>query len=180
LQLRAADGWCPMSATAILTPGKSLRHNRKVEGRATTRRIALRVEVAADRRRIFDALTVPEYIETWLRIPSANADCHTVASQADDCFRLDHYAADRLELSITGSYRVRRRGKMFFSWCKSLPCDEPVEVPESLVLIRLYGAFAKSTLCLAHTGLFSECEYRWHRELWNRSLAQLQALFCSR
>jgi uncharacterized protein YndB with AHSA1/START domain len=184
LQFRRADGGCLMSATAILTPKKVIGPKRQLEAqegrRSLNRSIALRVEIGADRRRIFDALTVPEYIETWLSLPCRHSECRTIASQADHCYRLDHYAADKLELSITGSYRACRRGKVFFTWCKSDARLEPESVFESLVRIRLYGAFAKSTLCLSHTGIFSETEYRWHRELWNRSLAKLQSLFWTR
>lgn len=168
-----------MSATAILTPQENVGHSRKAQARTRERRIALRIDVAADRRRIFDALTVPEYIETWLSLPCAHLDCRTIASQANDCYRLDHYTANRLEFSITGAYHVCRRGKMFFTWRKAEASGDQSAAHESMVQIRLYGAFAKSTLCLAHTGFFSESEYRWHRELWNRSLTKLQSLFCT-
>ncbi|HEY6488283.1 MAG: SRPBCC domain-containing protein [Terracidiphilus sp.] len=169
-----------MSATAILTPQENVSRSRKVQARGRERRIALRLDVAADRRRIFDALTVPEYIETWLSFPCTHVDCRTIASQANDHYRLDHYAADRLDFSITGAYHVCRRGKLFFTWRKAQASGDQEAAHEGMVLIRLHGAFAKSTLCLAHTGFFSEREYRWHRELWNRSLTKLQALFCTR
>lgn len=168
-----------MSATAYLTPDTILPRTRKTKPRVrlSEQRIALQVNVAADRRRIFDALTLPEYIETWLSLPCAHTGCLTIASQADSSYRLDHYAEDGLDLSISGSYRVCRRGKMFFSWRKSRALDGSEFLPESAVQIRLYGDFARSTLCLSHTGYFSEGEYRWHSELWNRSLRKLQQLF---
>jgi uncharacterized protein YndB with AHSA1/START domain len=180
LQFRAAEVWCLMSATAILTPQESLGRSRKVQARASERRITLRIELAADRRRIFDALTVPEYIETWLSLPCTHVDCRTIASRTSDYYRLDHYAANRLDFSITGLYHVCRRAKMSFTWRKTEVSGDQGGVSESRVLIRLYGDFAKSTLSLAHTGFFSESEYRWHGELWDRSLTKLQALFCTR
>jgi uncharacterized protein YndB with AHSA1/START domain len=168
-----------MSATAYVTPDTILSRTRETEPRVrfSEQRIALQVEVAADRRRIFDALTLPEYIETWLSLPCAHSGCRTIASQADNSYRLDHYAADGLDLSILGSYRVCRRGKMFFSWHKSRAVDGSEFLPGSAVQIRLYGDFARSTLCLSHTGYFSKGEYQWHCELWNRSLRKLQQLF---
>lgn len=169
-----------MSATAILTPQESIGRSLKVQVRARERRIALHADLAADRRRIFDALTVPEYIETWLSLPCTHVDCRTTASQENERYRLDHYAAGRLDLSIAGAYHVCRRGKMSFTWRKTGISDGQATTHESIVLIRLYGAFAKSTLCLVHTGFFSESEYRWHHELWNRSLAKLQTLFRTR
>ena len=168
-----------MSATAYLTPETTLTRTRSTKPRASFKeqRIALQMNVHADRRRIFDALTLPEYIETWLSLPCAHSDCRTVASQTDSFYRLDHYAADGLDLSITGSYRVCRRGKMFFSWRKSRACDGSALLPESSVMIRLYGDFSRSTLCFSHAGYFSNDEYYWHSELWKRSLKKLQQLF---
>jgi uncharacterized protein YndB with AHSA1/START domain len=170
-----------MNATAYLTPDTILPRARKTKTRVgfSEKCIALQVDITADRRRIFDALTLPEYIETWLSLPCAHTGCHTIASQADSSYRLDHYAAGGLDLSISGSYRVCRRGKMFFSWRKSRAFDGSESLPESAVQIRLYGDFARSTLCLSHTGYFSKGEYRWHTELWNRSLRNLQQLFPS-
>jgi uncharacterized protein YndB with AHSA1/START domain len=176
------DGDLVMSATACLTPDNTLPQSRgtQAQTRSRERRVALRVTVAADRRRIFDALTLPEYIETWLTIPCSDPEGRLVASQINGLFRFDHHSARGLDLCIGGAYRVCRRGKMSFTWCKWQPPEEPDCATDSLVIIRLYGAFAKSTLCLAHTGLFSENEYRWHGELWDRSLRKLQSLFLAR
>jgi Activator of Hsp90 ATPase homolog 1-like protein len=168
-----------MSATAYMTPETTLPESgfTRTRGRSKERHVALRVTVGADRRRIFDALTLPEYIEAWLTIPCSDSDCRLVALQKNGVFRFDHLSPAGLDLCIGGAYRVCRRGKMFFTWRKWHPVEHPACVPDSLVVIRLYGAFAKSTLCLAHSGFCSESEYRWHSELWDRSLRKLQSLF---
>lgn len=140
-------------------------------------KIAMQVEVSADKRRIFEALTLPEYIEAWFSLPCGHSNCQTFAAQADKSFQLDHYVSGDLNLRITGSYRTCRRGKMAFTWRKTRLLNEQSSMSESLVLIRLRGAFARSTVHLSHTGLFSESEYRWHCDLWDRSLKKLQALF---
>jgi uncharacterized protein YndB with AHSA1/START domain len=168
-----------MSATAILTPETTPTKivGDKPRAHVSQRRIAMRIDVDANKRRIYDALTIPEYIEAWLSLPGNHTGGRTMASQADKTFRFDHYTHDRLDLSITGSYRACRRGRMFFSWRKSSAFNESRLAPESLVQIRLYGAFTKSILCLSHTGFCSDTEFRWHSEMWNRSLKKLQSLF---
>jgi hypothetical protein len=168
-----------MSATAYLSPETttSQRRTSKTRTQDQEKHIALRVTVCADRRRILDALTIPEYVEAWLTLPCDHAGCRLAASQRDGLFRFDHHNAHGLDLSISGAYRVCRRGKLFFTWRKWLPFDERAFALESMVVIRLYGAFSKSTLCLAHTGFFSENEYLWHGRMWERSLEKLQSLF---
>ena len=168
----------PMSATAYLSP-ETVHSPLRTKARARTlqRHIAMRVVVGADRRRIYDALTVPEYIEAWMTLPGDHPGCHMVASQTGGVFRFDHFGDRGHDLSISGSYRVCRRGKLFFSWRRWAATDDLSRSSDSLVVIRLYGAFAKSTLCLEHTGLFSDNEYRWHKALWERSLSKLQSLF---
>jgi activator of Hsp90 ATPase-like protein len=172
------DGIRAMSATAYLSPETTRpRRLANVRARFAQRHIAMRVVVGADRRRIFDALTLPEYIEAWLTLPGDHAGCRLVASQKEEAFRFDHFSAVGYDLSISGAFRVCRRGKMFFSWRKWDARDEHAWFTDSLVMIRLYGAFAKSTLCLAHSGSFSEEDYCWHSEMWERSLKKLQSLF---
>src|SRR5260221_13791653 len=40
--------------------------------------VNLECKVGADTRRIFDALTVPEYIETWICVPGHHPECSNV------------------------------------------------------------------------------------------------------
>jgi uncharacterized protein YndB with AHSA1/START domain len=153
-------------------------HRNSHSDRIAEREIAFHMTVSADRRRIFDALTVPEYVETWLSLPGEHSECQTVASRTDDGYRLEHYdAGGNLDFSIAGTYRVCRRGKLLFTWRKHPAASEPRRSDESLVMIRLNGAFAESTLLLTHTGLFSASDYDWTRALWTLSLTKLQTIF---
>ena len=34
--------------------------------------VAISLRIAADRRRVFHALSIPEYIEAWLQVPDPN------------------------------------------------------------------------------------------------------------
>jgi uncharacterized protein YndB with AHSA1/START domain len=169
-----------MTATALFSPQTRLprTHERNSCLNPRERQIELRVTVNANTRRIFDALTLPEYTETWLCLPCNHTDCHTIASQSrDHHFRFDHFIAGTIDLSISGSYQVCRRGKMSFTWQKSIALQTPGNSPETAVLIRLYGEFSSSTLYLSHSGFFSADEFRWHHDMWQRSLKKLQSLF---
>ncbi len=168
-----------MSAATLLPPPSSFRHSHKSVNRSNTREreIAMRATLKADKRRIFDALTLPEYMETWLCLPCSHVDCRTTASQTGSRFCFDHYVAGALDLTITGCYQMCRRGKMSFTWQKTEAHPQSEHSSESIVQIRLYGEFASSALSLTHTGHFSPDEYRWHCDMWQLSLNKLQSLF---
>ncbi len=107
-----------MSATTLFPPQSSFRGTRETNPRPNVheRQIAMRTTLRADKRRIFDALTLPEYRETWLCLPCSHSNCRTTASQTGSHFRFDHYVAGALDLSITGCYQACRRSKMSFTW----------------------------------------------------------------
>ena len=135
--------------------------------------IAVTVTVNADRHRIFQALTISEYMETWLCPPGNESDRKTIAQRTADGFRIENSGAGGAEFYIAGSYRVCRRSKMIFTWIKHAGS----EVFSSLVKIRLYGDFSRTRLYLSHTGLASAAERAWHQELWDASLRRLGSLF---
>jgi uncharacterized protein YndB with AHSA1/START domain len=165
-------------STPLLSPEEALKANRDAEStRVCEREITLQATLHADRRRIFDALTTPEYMETWLSLPGDHSHCRTLASRSNDEFHLDHFGERALDFSISGAYKACRRGKVLFTWRKdTVACSEP----EGLVSIRLHGEFAQSTLLLTHSGAFSERDYNWTRDLWTLSLKKLQILFAIR
>lgn len=134
--------------------------------------IAMSIAVDADAVRIFHALTVPEYLETWISMPGRAEDCAIVASPSENGYRLDQYAAGSLAVSITGAYLFCHHRKMRLSWRKSRKAASF----ESLVDFRLRGNFGSTTLELRHTALASADEYLWHRALWHSSLDRLASL----
>ena len=128
--------------------------------------------VAADIQRIFYALTVPEYIETWFCVPGCSADCRNVTCHVAQGFQIDHHCNPGAT-RITGTYHSFLTRKLSFSW--KLPCMSSSQ--ESRVDIRLYGDFQKSVLKLRHFGLASEEEFKWHLALWSASVDRLCKLF---
>jgi hypothetical protein len=139
---------------------------------ALDRHISMSVKVRANTRRIFNALTQPEYRELWMRLPGQDQSGRIVALQSKDLFRIDYFQSQTLSLTILGSYRRCRQWKINFNWWKA-----SLNSVLSLVEIRLDGCFDSSILSLTHCGIFEKQEYFWHKEMWEGSLAKLQELF---
>ena len=138
-----------------------------------TRTVNLEFRLAADTRKIFDALTVPEYIEAWICIPGHHPECSNMTSRSAHGFQIEHHCRSGASTKITGNYRSFMRRKLSFSW---RPAHGP-ETPDSFVEIRLHGDFERSVLRLRHFGLESEDDFNWHSALWSTSIAKLCRLF---
>jgi len=139
---------------------------------ADWRAISMEVSVAGTTRRVFEALTTPEYLEAWFSIPGCHSGCRATASHRVDGFLLQHYCGAGSVTTVSGSYSVFLRRKLIFSWQMS----GVVNTTESVVDIRLCGDFERSTLRLRHNGLRSDEEFSWHTDLWTASLARLNRL----
>jgi uncharacterized protein YndB with AHSA1/START domain len=137
--------------------------------------IDLAITVNADTRRIFQALTVPEYLEAWIDMPDQAAGSRVVASQETNGYRLDHYSGGHATVHITGSYLFCHQRKLRLFWRKI--CRE--SSTESLVDFRLRGNFGSSILELRHSALDSAEEFYWHRRFWQGSLGKLALLLRS-
>lgn len=137
--------------------------------------VALSIGVDADTRRIFQALTVPEYLEAWIDPPDRTEGSVVVAAPDENGYRLDHYSAGRSAVRIIGSYIFCHRRKMRLAWRKICQGD----CAESLVDFRLRGNFGSSILELRHSALDSEDEFFWHQKLWQGSLEKLASLLKS-
>lgn len=133
--------------------------------------ISTMTSVHADRHRIFQALTVPEYIETWFSVPGETAG-HIDVFVREDFFSINVLSTKPQRLRILCSYKVCRRSKLLFTW----EHNALSETAPSLVNIRLLGDFGRTTVRVTHCGL-SPSDHQWHLELWQLSLAKLRKLF---
>jgi len=139
---------------------------------AAARAINIEVSVAADTRRIFEALTIPEYMEAWLSVPGYHSDCHATVCRRVDGFLWEHFCNTGSVIRIAGSYSACLRRKLIFSWKVS----GGLCTPESRVDIRLCGYFERSILRLRHLGLQSEEDFSWHTGMWTASLTHLNRI----
>ena len=135
------------------------------EGEITAHR-----SVNADRSRLFQALTLAEYIDAWFVAPGALAGSTSVTMEPDS-FVVRYRLLDGREQRFIGSYKVLRRGKVQFAWT-----DAFRETSSSLVRIRLLGDFGRTTVQLTHAGL-DESQHLHYRMLWEASLEKLASLF---
>jgi uncharacterized protein YndB with AHSA1/START domain len=160
---------------------KSLRHRpgpvskQDIAGGPTvpSRTITMECSLAADTRRIFYALTFPEYIEAWICVPGSHPECRNVIRRFAHGFQIEHLCNSGPSTGIEGKYFSFVKRKLSFSW---RPAGSPA-TRDSLVDIRLYGDFENSILRLRHFGLDSEEDFNWHSALWSASLARLRKLF---
>jgi hypothetical protein len=137
-----------------------------------SRTINLEFSLAADTRRIFEALTVPEYMELWISLPGDHPDCCTRANRRTDGFVCEHLCGGRSKVTISGAYSVFLRRKLVFSWTISGLSSTAA----SLADLRLCGDFERSILRLRHFGFTSDEDYSWHTALWTASLTRLSGL----
>jgi uncharacterized protein YndB with AHSA1/START domain len=137
--------------------------------------VLLEFSIRADARRLFHALTVPEYIETWLSFPGHHGNCANLARTAEHDYAIEHRCEGKASVTIAGTYSVRQRHNLMFSW----RVDGDPSVPESSVDIRLRGNFESTTLMLRHKGFESAMQCAWHRALWTASIERLVRLYDS-
>lgn len=134
-------------------------------------RISVMKSVNADRQRIFRAVTVPEYIETWLSPPGALAGS-TAVFASEDSLSISYCGADGNRFRILCLYKAVRRSKLLFTW-RSIQMSDG---SPSLVKVRLLGDFGRTTVHVTHAGV-SAAEREWHQDLWTTSLQRLRNLF---
>ena len=155
-----------------LAPDASTAYRSTRQACKTDWAIEMSIDVDADARRIFHALTVPEYLEAWIDVPDHGKDFFIAAAATDDGYRLDHYSEGRIDMSISGSYLFCHQRKLRLLWRETrLP-----NCADSLVDFRLRGNFGSSILELRHLARGSADEYLWHERLWRGSLEKLATL----
>ena len=133
--------------------------------------VSVHRSVNADRNRLFQALTLPEYMDAWLVMPGS-VPGSTAVAMGPDCFVVSYRLQDGREERFVGTYKVLRRGKVQFAWRQ----DSFQESTSSLVRIRLQGDFGRTTVQLTHVGL-DESEQSHYQMLWEASLERLASLF---
>jgi uncharacterized protein YndB with AHSA1/START domain len=135
--------------------------------------VNLECSVAADTRRIFYALTVPEYIEAWICVPGYHPECRNVTSRNAHGFQIEHHCSSGTATKFSGTYCSFLKRKLSFSWQPA----HGASAGDSFVDIRLHGDFERSILRLRHFGLDSEDDFNWHSAFWTSSIARLCKLF---
>ncbi len=155
----------------------SLLHARpKRDGFAPVRNadwsFATSIAVRADARRVYQALTLPEYLEAWIAMPDQRPGSSVAVFGEANGYRLIHSSGGRVLTSIAAYFLARRLRAVRLYWRKA---RTPV-CAWGLVDLRLGDASGGCVLELRHSALSSAEEYAWHRALWQGSLSRLAAL----
>ena len=155
----------------IQQPEQTLRDWTRSEPFERSSSVTVVESVNADRYRIFQALTLPEYVEAWLSIPQALPGS-TAVSMASDFWAITYAGLNGDRARFICTYKVLRRSKIQFTWKR----DSFLESASSLVKIRLHGDFGRTTVHLTHLDL-GEADHCWYGTLWESSLRKLACLF---
>ena len=135
--------------------------------------IVISMNIDADKRRVLQALTEPEYLEAWVSHPDCRHGCMVRASRIARSYRIDFVYDEMLASSISGSFRMLESDKLLLTWRRFGVCEEA----QSVVNILLQEGGGCSLLELRHIGLPSWAEYEWHEKLWGASLRNFSQLF---
>jgi uncharacterized protein YndB with AHSA1/START domain len=135
--------------------------------------VSLQKNVRADARRLFHALTVPEYMETWVSFPDDHSSCVSLASRTDHEYSITHWCSGRATALISGIYLICQRHRLSLSW----QAKGTASADQTYVDIRLRGNFERTTVLLRHSGFDSREAFEWHEALWSTSLERLACLY---
>jgi hypothetical protein len=165
-----------ITAETFLNGTLAERKGRPEEPGSGRLTLHLESDIRAEARRLFYALTAPEYLETWISFPGQHLPgCSTVATKVNQDYMLAHLCEGIRKTVITGRYQVCERRNVVLSW----RVEGAEAVAESYVDVRLAGNFEYTTLILRHRGFDSWQQYLWHRSLWSASLEKLSRLYDS-
>jgi uncharacterized protein YndB with AHSA1/START domain len=133
--------------------------------------VTLSLRIAADLRRVVHALSIPEYMEAWLRMPDPNELLFVFDLVNRESFRINLYRAEGLHASIYGSSRVDAN-RVTYIW----KTTSRSRTTETLVDMRLAGNSRGCTLRLKHSGFRNRAESAWHFMMWHRSMERLSQI----
>lgn len=136
------------------------------------RDIALSFRFHADAGRVFYALSIPEYIETWLQAPHTGGLHFVFNSVAQETFRIELYRGESLQAIIHGLCRVAGANQVRYV----LKTTGLSGISETFVDMKLLCDSAACVLALKHSGFKDTNESVWCLEMWNRSLERLSRL----
>lgn len=127
------------------------------------------VKMQADRDRVFYALSIPEYIEAWLRSPNEDELRFVFHSMRQESFRIDLYRADTVQVRVHGFCNVLNSNQIQYAW----KTTSLVAKTSTVVDMRLLAGPGGCTLGLKHSGFRDAVESAWYGQVWSRSLDTL-------
>jgi hypothetical protein len=133
------------------------------------RDVLLSCRFIGDKSRVLYALSIPEYIEAWLRAPDTAAQKWIFNSTGREQFRIDIYPSDSLQERIHGYCQVINPNQVRYSWTTTSRSG----FAKTLVDIETSWNRGWCNITLKHSGLVGAVEIGWYGEMWNQSLLRL-------
>jgi uncharacterized protein YndB with AHSA1/START domain len=133
------------------------------------RDVSLSFKIEADSSRVFYALSIPEYIETWLQPPDATDTKFVFDLAGQETFHIDLYRGETLQASVYGSCCVMGANQVRYIW----KTTSPAGTSETLVDMHLLCASGSCVVNLRHSGFTDTVESAWCCKMWCQSLEKL-------
>lgn len=134
--------------------------------------VALAFRIEAPSSRVLYALSMSEYIETWLQAPDGEGLQFVFNPETQEAFRIDLYRSEDLQASIHSSCRVMSADKVRYRW-KMTSLTRTIETMVDMQLLRTSGG---CILSLNHSGFKNAIDSAWCCKMWRESLERLSRL----
>jgi len=133
----------------------------------------LRSRVSVEQQRLFNAFTLPEYVELWLAPPSARVRCRSASGLGSTMeFSLHNTAHDQACSIKAIYYFLNEPSRIVIGWKK----DDLSSSLETIVSIDLFTRGETTLLSLVQSGFDSARSRAWHEMFWRSKLAKLQSI----
>lgn len=120
--------------------------------------------------RLIYALTIPEYIETWLTAPDSDEVRCSGTPATGEALSIELRQNHRVSASVFAEYKNTTARDMNIRWY--VQSRTRTSVSQLRIAIRVVRA--DTLIRLRHTGFTNPAEWSWHQELWGLSLAKMQ------
>ena len=134
------------------------------------RDILASTRIVAESARVLQALSVPEYMEAWMRPPGADRVEIYPDQRCCDRFTIALFSRGVRLGSIFASHRRLGPNSLTYLW------EKDARSGRSMVEINLWNHPGDCALKLRHRGILTRGERRWHLLMWGYSLPRLRAL----
>jgi len=122
--------------------------------------------------RLFYALTIPEYIETWLTPPDSDEVRCTGNPASGEALSIELRHDRHIAASIFADYKSISAQDLSIRWY----VRSRVQTHVTHLRISIRTVRADALLRIRHSGFTNQNDWHWHHELWGMSLAKMQML----
>jgi hypothetical protein len=131
--------------------------------------VVLSYQIEADSSRVLYALSIPEYIEAWLRAPESDDMRFVFIPEGREAFRIDLYRGGVPLSSIRSSCRIVSSNQVRYTW----KMDSLISTTDTRVDIHVRCSPGGCILGLKHSGFRSSEESAWYDKMWHQSIESL-------